>query len=114
MNNIQMEEIAGEFLQTIDGERWLEERLREVLDGSRIMNKHTVPEFFTDADIEEAREEGFDAGVDVGNEQGYEYGFDSGVESGFDEGKDEGKAEGYEEGYKAGWDARGTEDRHGL
>ncbi len=69
--------------------------------------------FFTQDDVNDARNAGYLAGLEAGQTAGYQDGFEAGKTAGYEEGytagynkgKEDGHTEGYDEGYAAGFEA---------
>ena len=57
---------------------------------------------YSEADLEQAREEAYNSGFDEGSSEAYDKGYDEGYQAGFDEGLDSGYQSGEADGYSAG------------
>ena len=80
-------ELTSWVTDDVDGRFWLEDRVAEIISGSRVLpnTRIVTEEELSDAE-EGSFEAGFDAGYEEGHEAGYEYGSEAGYEAGYDDG----------------------------
>lgn len=97
--NPRWKEILRDFVeQDTDGQFWLADMVRDILDGSYVPSVplgHVMHDYaaVTEKEIEEACEEAFNDGYEEGASGGYQAAYDDGYDAGYEAGYEEAKEE---------------------